>query len=261
MSAVDYAALHFPLYLLVVLRVLGFVGTAPVLSSRVWPAWAKVGLALATAAWITPSVAASVPDPTAQPGDFIVEAVQETLLGLFMGLIANLLVAAVTFAGEAFDVQIGFSSAVLFDPGSGASVGLTASFLTWVFTMYFLGVGGLDGFLLAVMNSYHLVPLGHWHLPANAGDVLGRLAGLCVAIGLQMAAPLLVALLLSDVTFAMLSRAVPQMNVFIVGIPAKLFVGLALFAVVMPGVVYVLGQLFTDLFQSLSSALNWIGAG
>lgn len=250
---------HLPLYLLVLMRIAGFIGTAPILSTRVWPMWTKVGLAALTALWVAPTLHVSVPNPAQNPGMFIADALRETATGMFLGFVASILISAVTIAGQVFDVQIGFSSAVLFDPAAGESIGLTASFLTWVFTMYFLGIGGLDGLLLTFMNSYNFIPCATWILPTDAGVVLSHIMGVMMTVGIQLVAPLLVALLLSDVTFALLSRAVPQMNVFVVGMPAKLFVGLSLFAIVMPGTVYVMGQLFQEMFQELSGVLSWLG--
>lgn len=259
MTMLTYAVNHVDLYLLVLMRIAGFIGTAPVLSTRVWPMWAKVGLAGCTALWMAPTIHGSVPSSFTEPGAYLLDALRETATGMFLGMIANLIVSAVTVAGQAFDVQIGFSSAVLFDPQVGTSMGLSASLLTWIFTMYLLGIGGLDGLLLSMMNSYRFIPLAGWHLPTDTPHVLAELMGVMMSIGLQMVAPLLVALLMSDITFALLSRAVPQMNVFVVGLPAKLFVGLGVFAGIMPGVIYVMNQLFSALFQQMNGIFNWLG--
>jgi flagellar biosynthetic protein FliR len=236
-----------------------FIALSPVLSIKIWPAWAKVGLAVFVALLVTPGIHATVPDPFADPGNYIVTALQETMVGMLLGLTASMIVSAISVAGQMFDLQIGLSSATLFDPQAGQSTGVTSSFLSMLFTLYFLGMNGLDGMLLAVMNSYQYVPLGHFHLPSDTWSVLTHLLGLVMVLGIQMIAPLLAALLLTDLTLALVSRAVPQMNVFVVGLPAKLFVGLTLFALVMPGIVYVFGTVFHDLFTQVDSLLQWMG--
>lgn len=259
MSMWQYALSNYPVYLLVLLRMAGFIGTSPFLSMQAWPAPAKVGLAAFTALWVAPTLHVTVPNPFTNAGVFVVDALTETVTGMFLGMVASMMVSAVTIAGQAFDIDIGFSSAVLFDPSAGASVGISSSFLSWIFTVFFLGIGGLDGLMLALMKSYQFIPLGVLYFPSNTWSVLSAILGLAMTIGIQMVAPMLVAMLLSDLTFALLSRAVPQMNVFIVGFPAKLFVGLTLFAAVMPGVVYVMNQLFQVMFAQLNGVLLWLG--
>lgn len=82
---------------------------------------------------------------------------------------------------------------------------------------------------------------------------------MAMAVALEVAAPLFAALLLTDITFALLSRAVPQMNVFVVGLPVKLLVGLAVMAAAMPGLVYLFGRVFSWLFSELDTTLQWLG--
>lgn len=209
--------------------------------------------------WVVPSVSGTTPSPFSDPGDYIIIALQETATGMLLGFVSTMLFSAVTIAGQIFDVQIGFASATLFDPSQGQAESLTASLQSLLFTLYFLGVNGLDGLMLAVMNSYQFVPIGHLNLHQGFWQVLTGIFGTTMDLAVQFAAPLIAALLLTDITFAFLSRAVPQMNVFVVELPAKLFVGLSMFAVVMPAMTYLFGQLFDTLFTQMNGLLQWLG--
>jgi flagellar biosynthesis protein FliR len=255
----EYAINHYDVFLLIVLRTVAFFALSPVLSMRIWPTWAKLGLAVFVAMLVTPGIHATVPDPFTDPGNYIVAALRETMVGMILGFAATLMISAISVAGQLFDLQIGFSSATLFDPQAGQATGLTSSFMSMLFTLYFLGLNGLDGLLLAVMNSYHYIGINHFVLPHNAVDVLTHLLGLVMVLGIQLAAPLLAALLLMDITFALVSRAVPQMNVFVVGLPAKLYVGMSLFAMIMPAMVYAFGTIFHDVFMQVNMLLQWLG--
>jgi flagellar biosynthesis protein FliR len=255
-----YAINHYAAYLLVLLRVVAFIGVSPVFSVRAWPVWAKLGLAAFLALWLSPTVAnQSVPDPFAAPDRYILLALKESVIGALLGFLVTLVFSATSVAGQVFDIQIGFSSATLFDPAVAQATGLSNSFLSILFTLYFLGLNGLDGLLLGLMQSYEYVGLGAFSPPSSGWETLTHLLTLTMALGIQVGAPLLVALLLSDVTFAFLSRAVPQMNVFVVGQPAKLFIGLTAFAAVMPGVVYLFGTVFRTLFSQMNDVLRWLG--
>lgn len=255
----NFAVNHYALYLLVLLRMVAFIGTSPVLSLSVWPSWGKLGLGVFSAMWVVPTVSGSVPSPFSDPGNYIVMALQETAVGMLLGFVATLMFSAVTVAGQIFDVQIGFASATLFDPGQGQAESLTASLQSTLFTLYFLGVNGLDGMVLAMMNSYHFVPVGHFSLHNGFWQLLTTIFGTMMTLSIQFAAPLVTALLLTDITFAFLSRAVPQMNAFVVELPAKLFVGLSIFALVMPALTYLFGELFDSLFTQMNGLLQWLG--
>ncbi|MCL6597352.1 MAG: flagellar biosynthetic protein FliR [Alicyclobacillus macrosporangiidus] len=256
----SFALNHYPLYLLVLLRVVAFVATSPLMSIRLWPAWAKLGLAAFTALWIAPDLPSiHTPDPLADVGRYVDMALRETVTGMLLGLIATAVVAALTIAGQLFDLQIGFASGALLDPAGGQVSGVTGNLLSTLFSLYFLGLNGLDGLLLACMNSYRFVGLGALRLPDGAWAAWARLMDAVMALSVQVCAPLVAALLLTDVTFALLSRAVPQMNVFVVGLPAKLFVGLGLFVAVLPGVVDLFGSVFAHLFAELDESLRWLG--
>ncbi|MCL6515623.1 flagellar biosynthetic protein FliR [Alicyclobacillus sp.] len=255
-----FAIDHYPLYLLVLLRVVAFIAVSPVMSVRFWPAWAKLGLAAFTALWMTPAISgAPAVNPWTDPGRFIDLALRESVTGILLGFVATAVVAAVSIAGQVFDLQIGFTSGALFDPSSGQTSGVTGGLLSALFTLYFLGLNGLDGLMLACMNSYRFVGLGALHLPDLSWAMFARLLDVVMALAIQLCAPLLAALVLTDVTFALLSRAVPQMNVFVVGLPAKLFVGLGLFAVVMPAMVDGFGRLFAQLFLQVDGMLRGLG--
>jgi len=256
---IQFALNHFSLFLIVLVRIVAFIATSPVMSVQAWPSWGKLGLAVSVSLLVAPTLSVTVPDPYSQPGDFIVLILQETIVGLFIGIFANMIFTAFLWAGQMFDLQIGFSVASEFDPSTGGVSSLTGNFLSLLFTLYFLGENGLDGLVLAIMHSYQTVPVGTLHFPTDTWQFLTQMLGLVMTFALEFAAPLLVAMLLSDITFAILSRAVPQMNVFVVGLPAKLFVGLTMFAVVMPSLVYLFGQLFQMLFSQLDSMFIWLG--
>ncbi|QQE80819.1 flagellar biosynthetic protein FliR [Alicyclobacillus sp. SO9] len=256
---IAYALNHVYLFLVILSRLLAFVATSPVLSIRIWPAWGKIGLAAVTAMLVEPTLSAHVASPYTNPGEFVVLLLEETSVGIFMGFFANMIFTAMLWAGQMFDLEIGFSVVSEFDPQTGQNSSLTGNFLSILFTLYFLGVNGLDGLMLAVMSSYKFIPVGSLHFPSDTWQFLSHTIALVMTFALEFSAPLLIAMLLSDITFALLSRAVPQMNVFVVGLPAKLFVGLTMFVVVMPGLVYLFGQLFQMLFSHMDTMMKWLG--
>jgi len=253
------ALIHFQLFFLILLRVIAFIAVSPIMSIQTWPSWAKIGLAAFVSLSIVPSVHSPVPSAFNDPGNYIIYALLESLTGMMIGYVASVIVSAISIAGELFDIQIGYNSATLFNPQSGVSSGLNSTFESILFTFYFLGLNGLDGLMLAILNSYKEIGLGKLTMPHDFVLFLVHTLSLAMSLGFQMAAPLLAALLMTDITFSFMSRAVPQMNVYIVGLPAKLFVGLSMFAVSLPGLTYLFGQVFTVMFQQVNAILQLLG--
>ncbi|WP_258110299.1 flagellar biosynthetic protein FliR [Alicyclobacillus sp. SP_1] len=254
-----YTLTHYPLLLLVILRIAGMIGASPIFSTKSFPTVAKVGLVVMMSLWTVGLVHASVPSPISKPGAFIVLAVVESVTGLFFGFIATMIFSVLTVAGQLIDVQIGFSSAELFNPQMSFVTGLSGTFFNLLFTLYFLGENGLDGLALTAIDSYHLIPIGAFHFPASFASALSSLMDVVMADAVQLAAPVMVALLLTNITFALLTRVVPQMNVYITGLPVQLFVGLAIFAIAMPGMVELFGHIFNTLFADLSIFMHYTG--
>lgn len=250
---------HFNVFLLVTLRVVGFIVASPLISLNVWPNWAKIGLAFGVSYMVAPSILSPVPNIISEPGQFVVIGLMEAVIGLALGFIATMVFSVISIAGQAVDLQSGMSVASLLVPGSMNSSGLFGSLYNLLFTLYFLGMGGLDGLMLSILQSFRIIPVGHFHMPSQFPSMLLQLLGLVMTMAIELAAPLLVALFLSDVTFAFLSRAVPQMNVFVVGMPVKIFVALSMFAIVMPGTMYVFHLLFTFLFEQMQVILQSMG--
>lgn len=250
---------HFDLFLLVCLRILAFLAASPLTSTNVWPNWSKIALSFGLAYMVVPNITSPVPSVFSNPGQYVFDALLEIVAGLALGFIATLIFSAISFAGQAVDIQIGLGLSQLLAPGSSSSSGIFGNLYNMLFTLYFLGMGGLDGLMMAILHSFQVIPIGGLRFPSNWPELLLHLMGVVMSLGIELAAPLLTALFLSDATFAFLSRAVPQMNVFVVGLPVKIFVGLTVFAMVMPGTLYVFNLIFLSLFNQLQSMLQAMG--
>jgi flagellar biosynthetic protein FliR len=254
----EFALNHLSVSLLVLCRAAAFVGSAPVLATRSWPIPAKVGLAALLALSVAPGVHQPVPSPWLDPGAFLLQALAETLVGFALGFLASLVFSALSLAGGIIDLQAGFALGGWFEPGY-AVTGVTGGLLQALFTLYFLGLGGLDGWMLVLMHSYQWVPLGHLQWPGSIADGWARLLGVVTGLAVELCAPVLAALLLTDLTLAFVSRAAPQVNVFVAGLPLKLLVMLLVLALAMPSATYVFGRLFQTAFQSTDAWLRAMG--
>jgi len=237
-------------YVLVFCRVGGLFALAPIFSGRMIPTQAKVIVAGAISFALEPIVVHGTKVPT---GIEVVPLIlKELLVGLAIALAIGVVLAGVQWGAAILDSTIGFSFATLVDPmtqGQGAIVGELYGLYA---VLVFLLIGGDHLMIEGLVASYRVIPLGLVPSAAQLGSLAATDLTQLSLIGLEVAAPVLVALALVDVALALVARAVPQMNVFVVGLPAKILVGVGAIAASLP---FLNGHLEDLLTNSVQQAL------
>ncbi|WP_276352488.1 flagellar biosynthetic protein FliR [Cohnella caldifontis] len=254
MSITDTIMRVFPAFLLVFCRISSFFVVAPVFSSRNVPRTLKVGLAF----FISLLVFLTVGFDTKVTADasFILAIFREILAGLLIGYLCTLFFAAVQIAGAFMDMQIGFGIANIVDPLTGVSAPMLGNLKYMLTILVFLSMNGHHYLLAAVMDSYHWLPLDNdlyaRIADGSVADFLIRTFADTFRLALQISAPIVVSMILTDVGLGFLARTAPQFNVFVVGIPVKILIGMALLIVLLPG----FGALFQMLFDQMFRAID-----
>jgi flagellar biosynthetic protein FliR len=150
--------------------------------------------------------------------------------GLLLGFAARMLFFALDIAGAIIGAEIGLTIPSSLNPMSTGQTTEAATVLQYLAAMIFLTLNLHHGLLLAFQRSYHFLPVGGGHLKESLLlDVLGR-TGHLFWFALQMSAPVLAISFIITLVFAVLSRAVPQMNVFVESFTVRILVGLTVFA-------------------------------
>ena len=239
-------------FALVLARVAGLLAAIPVFGSRVVPATVKVPLIFAMALLIFPIVR---PHAVPAAGDVISLAllvIRETLIGLTLGLLSQIVFAAVEFCGQQVGTQMGLSMAALFDPNTQANVPTMAMFQGVLATLLFLTLDVHHFFLRAIVESYRLIPLGGWHTsPGLLKFLLQASTGIFV-IAVKLAAPVAVALLATSVALGIVARSFPAMNVFMVSMPLNIGIGFLILGISLPVFLRVLQGAFGGLVGQMS---------
>jgi flagellar biosynthetic protein FliR len=255
-----YAALP-----LVGLRCLGVFAVAPLLGSRFVPVQARVALGIIFALLLVPLAASSAggapfasgpADPwgavLASPAAYLLRCIAELLLGLAIGYLSLLFLAAVQMAGQIIDTELGFGMVSVLDPQSGSQLPLVGSLLNLVALLVFLALDGHLLLLRAVKESVVLVPPGAVGLVAGTGELFLRAFAASFATALKLAAPVLAALFLTSAALGIVARTVPQMNVFVVGLPLRVGVGLAILLLSLPLAGAVLSPALDGVFDTIN---------
>ena len=162
----------------------------------------------------------------------------EIFLGLVLGWLAQLLFAGVRLAGQEIEIKSGLGLIQLVDPHEGGTSGVFSAFLEIMAGMIFFSLNGHHLLIQALASSYNVFPLAGEKFFARVAAGVVNSSGEIFAIALRVAAPVLIGLLLSDVVLGILSRAIPQMNVFMVAQPLQFGFGLLLLMLSLPALVW-----------------------
>ncbi len=215
-------------FLLILARVSPLMITAPIWGSQLVPGQVRVFIAVLITGLLLPVVRGPLPaDLTYSVYPLLFAVSLELLLGFLLAYIALLLFAAAQFGGQLVDIQIGFGLANVIDPMTSAQVTLIGQLHYLAALLVFLLLDGHHLLLRGLAETFNVAPLGR-PLPSELPLLLvvkrgGRLMFLLAA---QIAAPALTAIFMTNVALGLTSRMLPQMNIFLVGLPLNIFVGL-----------------------------------
>jgi flagellar biosynthetic protein FliR len=249
------------LFILIATRLSAMLAVAPVFSSRMIPVRLKAGLVIIVSYIALPVVAAEGGTiPNGMLG-FATLAVKEAVIGFALGLIAQFLFAAVQTAGAFIDMSAGFAIAQTLDPTSNSTTSILGRWYNLVATSAFLALGGHQLLVAGVVESFTLAPpLSHPDMGILVTGVLAHADDILLVV-VEIGAPIIGALLITDVTLGVISRSVPQMNVFMVGMPLKIIIALGGSAILLPAFIGLTNSLTGQMFSDMSHLMRAVGAG
>lgn len=227
----DLSTSDLPLFLLALTRVSGMVFLAPVFGHPGLPAKVKALLAILLALLFFPALKGAGEVPASDLGGLLLAAGGELAVGMAIGFAASLLFAGVHLAGQIIDQELGLQGANLLDPSSEETITIAGQFKMILATLVFLLINGHHFLIRAVGDSFRAVPPLAFAPSAGAALTLsdGLMSGL-FRMAVQIAAPTLVTVFLVTVAIAFMARAVPEMNVFVLGFALRLTAGMIVLA-------------------------------
>ena len=217
---------EFERFLFVFFRVGALILFVPVLGSRQVPASMKIGLILFTSIVIFPLVQARpLPEPQGI-FDLAVFLLSDVTIGLGIAYITRLIFAAVQIAGTVVDFQMGFGVVNVIDPQTDTQVSVTAQFHNIVAVLIFLVVDAHHFILQAIVESFFIINPAEINFSSLTPEYMLYLFSGTFTTAVKIAAPIMAILFFLSVGLGLVARTVPQMNVFIVGFPLQIGVGL-----------------------------------
>ena len=197
------------------------IGT-PLFGAAFSPAAVRVGLVVVLALLLAPVV--GLPGRVA-PGLLLALVLREALIGLALAVSVRLLVAGAELGGHLAGFQVGLAYAALVDPQSGVRNNLLAALYASIAVLVFLLTNAHHDVLRALAASYEALPIGTGSVAAGLPELIARMFGLMFTLGVRLAAPLIVTLLMVEVALGVMARVAPTLNLMVNAAPIRLLVG------------------------------------
>jgi flagellar biosynthetic protein FliR len=243
-------------------RFISFITIVPFFGGSVVPSQVKVATATALVIITYPSLLAELPaDGSSLPFGavgFVAMLGKEVFVGFTLGFVASLVFEAVSVAGRIADLQRGSTMSELFAPQLQERVSELGQFQLQLAIVIFLTTGAHRFFISAMVRSFEFIPaLKFPHVEAGwtpAAEFMTTITGSVLSIGIQLAVPIIITLLLTDLFFGLINRVAPQVNVFFLSMPVKMWIGIFVLAVMMPFLV----ERFRDYFEQSYRAFEFM---
>lgn len=221
-------------YLLIWARLMGIVYLFPYFSYQGIPFTLRLYLSLVIALLIFLSMETRPELELRVPFEMVLLLGKEVLIGLALGYLVVLMFSVFLNAGQMVDMKAGLMLSGVFEPQYGSQITFMGQFYYLLALVFFLTLNGHHYFLHAMAESYVMIPLDAAFMGTHTALGVGRLFANMFYLSFQMVAPIIVILMLMDIALGLIAKTVPQVHVFILGLPLKIAMSMLLFAILLP---------------------------
>jgi flagellar biosynthetic protein FliR len=213
------------IFALVLGRVAGIFAAMPSFGGRAVPMNIKALAVLMITLVCFPVLKITPPPMPTDAFSLALLALSEVAVGLTLALVAQMVFSAVEFSGQIIGMQMGLTIASIIDPTRGTQIQLMSVLQSLFATLLFLALDVHHVFIRAIIESFSIIPIGGWHISGQLIFFLVQRTSDIFVLGVRLAAPVMVSLLLASVALGVMARAFPQMNIFIVSMPLNVGLG------------------------------------
>lgn len=237
-------------------RIMGFLMVAPVIGSQLVPTRIRLIIAVAISVLVAP-VLPNMPQVEALSIQAILLIGQQVLIGVSLGFFLQMVFQTLVLAGQMIAMQMGLGFASMVDPTNGVNVAVVSSFYLMFVTMIFIAMDGHLTMLEVLVESFYSLPISLEFSFATT-SLLAIISSISWIFSSAMiiALPALTALLITNVGFGIMTRAAPQLNIFALGFPVALILGVSLMWLTLPAVAESAINLFEQAFTRMAQLTN-----
>ncbi|SKA72655.1 flagellar biosynthetic protein FliR/FlhB [Clostridium sp. USBA 49] len=248
---------YFSALILIFFRMLAFFISMPIFFPKGFHNIAKIAFTLIISYMLIPGVDYSNINITSNY-ILISYLINEIITGLTLGFITNLCFFSIRMAGQFIDMQIGFSMINMYDPSTSSNATLIEHVLYWCSILLFFAIDGHHILIRTLLDSFNAINLGKFILSGESINVIINGFIEFFSIGLKIAIPVVLIVLITDIVLGLIGRAVPQINLMILGLPIKIIIGLTAIAFSLPMIFKFMIASFDDGFKLLKGIFQVI---
>jgi flagellar biosynthetic protein FliR len=246
---------NYEIFLLILVRITGFIYTAPFFSLKNVPFRVKTGLSICLTILMFYTIPANQPAYHGVIG-YAILIVKELVVGVLMGYFSNIAYHILSFAGQMMDTEIGFSMVSEFDPASQVQTTITSNFYGYLVLLIMLITNLHHYFLRALVDSFRVIGVGKAVFHLDIYKLMVHFMTEYFIIGFRIVLPIYVSILIVNTILAILAKVAPQMNMFVIGLQLKVLVGLFALTLIIVLVPSVADFIFNDMIEMLKSIIK-----
>ena len=256
---------RYDVFIFVLVRMTGFVVFNPIFGRRNIPAMTRSAIAfvLAVFALIQPDQITQIAQADFNMGENIIMTalllVKEFAFGYLIGTIVNMFFSVISISGSVTDTQMGFGMSNMYDPASNIQMPLIGSFYNIALMLLFFLTNSHISLIKLLMLSFQISPVNSLHFNPDIGIYIMQLFGDILILSFKLAFPILAAELVAETGIGIIMRAVPQINVFVVGLQLRIIIGLIVMIVSAPAAVWFFDGMLYQMNESVYEALLLLG--
>ncbi len=248
---------HVEFYILILVRISGFIFTAPFFSLQNVPIRVKTGLAIFLASILFYTVPYQAPEYSTVI-EYAILVIKEVLAGAIMGLFANIAYHIIAFSGQIIDIEIGYSMVSELDPMTNIQITITANLYGYLVLLIMLITNMHHYFLRAIIDSFQVIGIGQVNINPNMYQLMVQFITDYFVIGFRIVLPIFAAILIVNTILGILAKIAPQMNMFVVGMQIKVTVGLIVLAMIMELIPAVADNIFNEMKKMLLESIEFL---
>jgi flagellar biosynthetic protein FliR len=252
LDLINYGSEKIQLFILLSMRIGGILMAGPIFSHRSIPRRITMAMTLGLTVVLMPLMSGVSLPQTESLIELIFLCLKEVFVGVIIGLAFTIIFLGIRLAGSVVGYQIGFAMVNVVDPNSPNPVSILGEFWFLLATLIFLTINGHHVIIGALVDSFRIIPLGVATPSGQVGEWFLKYSSFVFVLAIKFAAPVIITIFLTEVAMGVLARTMPQMNIFIVGFPLKIFVGLFLVGASLPAFSYVLKKACANLDHELA---------
>ncbi len=261
MAVLEQIFLNFDIMLLVLARISGIVFISVIFGRRNVPAVFYIGL-IVSLTYILVAYYPIFGHNSLEVNSYAQLAfltIRELTVGAIMGYISLLMFSALLLAGQLVDTHIGFGIVNVLEPHQNIQIPLIGNFYNVLALVLFFAVNGHHSLIRLLVYSYEVMPPGKVEIDSGISIIMLDMFIEYFVLGVKLAVPVIASAFLAEIVFGILIRIMPQMNIFIIGLPFKILLGLAMLFFMVPIYIDLFEGIFNNMLKAVKSVIQGMG--